>query len=558
MNIFPQLRFFLPFLCLLSCSGPNTNAQKHEYQQVGETQAVEAAKQIWVDSVYNSLNRKQRIGQLFMVAAYSGGKNYNETLIHNLIKNHHIGGLIFMQGTAENQAQQTNEYQAESKVPLLLGMDAEWGVGMRLTGVSNFPRQMMLGASRNYDLVYEMGKLIADQCKLLGVHFNFAPVVDVNNNPRNPVINFRSFGENKEWVSKLGLAYMRGMQDNGVLACAKHFPGHGDVSTDSHLDMPVIKKSKTEMEGLELYPFQQLIDSGIASVMVAHLAVPNLDPTPKLPTTLSSKVITDLLKNKMHFKGLIFTDALNMNGVAKYYSVGDVDLKAFEAGNDVLLFSQNVPVAIQKIEQAMNSGKITEERLEHSVKKILAAKYTVGLNKKSKLATTGLTSKLNADINSFTQKAAKASITLAKDGNNIIEKLKNKQPKIAYLNVNGNGTSFYNQLKKEIPGLVSITTSTVFSNYDLVILGVENISMYPGSSALYGINSNSKTQLANAAKANNTMIVLFGNAYAAKNFCNANSYIVAYEDNAYTRAAAVDMLMGRLKTTSKLPVSVCN
>ncbi|MBX9449581.1 MAG: hypothetical protein KL787_07670 [Taibaiella sp.] len=397
-------KWLLPFTTLFSCDAPDSKAQARllEAQQQKELQEQ---KNKWVDSVYQSLNQDQRIGQLFMVAAYSGGEKYNEPAITKLIQEHQIGGLIFMQGTAEAQARQTNKYQGISHIPLLIGMDAEWGLGMRLKGVRNFPRQMMLGAARDEALVYEMGALIAEQCQRLGVHINFAPDIDINNNPKNPVINFRSFGEDKSWVARLGLAYMKGMQDHQVLACAKHFPGHGDVDIDSHLDLPVINKTKAELDSLELYPFKVLADSGVASVMVAHLSVTQLEPVPNLPTTLSYQVVTKLLQEELKYQGLIITDALNMEGVTKYYEPGEVDFKAFRAGNDILLFSEDVPLAVGKIRKEIQSGNLTEARLAYSVKKILGAKFDVGLHKPVPiLDTAGLTGKLNAGIPAFKEK----------------------------------------------------------------------------------------------------------------------------------------------------------
>ena len=305
----------------------------------------------WVDSIYNSLTLEQKIGQLYMIAAYSGGEKYNQSDIEQLILNYNIGGLIFMQGNATAQGQQTNKFQLMSKVPLLLAMDAEWGLGMRLTGIRDMPRQLMMGAMRDSTLVYKMASAVANQCRRLGVHIDFAPVIDINNNPENPVINFRSFGENKFKVANYAIQYMRGLQDNGIMACAKHFPGHGDTDMDSHKDMPEINKSYAELENLELYPFQRLIANGIQSIMVAHLHIPAIDNQKNIPSTLSSKTITNLLKGKMQYNGLIFTDALNMQGVAKYYAPGDIDLKAFEAGNDVLLFSQDVNAGMNKIKK---------------------------------------------------------------------------------------------------------------------------------------------------------------------------------------------------------------
>ena len=328
----------------------------------------EPLQKLWVDSVYNQLTESERIGQLFMVAAYSGGKNFNQEGIEKLIKAHQIGGLIFMQGGPARQANLTNRYQQMAQVPLLLSMDAEWGLGMRLDSVLNFPRQMMLGASDDTALAYALGMAVAYQCKRLGVHVNFAPVVDVNNNAANPVINTRSFGENKKRVVRMAIAYMRGMQDYGVMACAKHFPGHGDTDVDSHKDLPVVNKTLAQLDTLELYPFKKLVDAGIQSMMIAHLSIPALEKEPHVPTTLSRNTVTNLLKNKMGFKGLIFTDALNMQGVAKYFAPGETDVRAFIAGNDVLLFSQDVPTAIAKIKAAIAAGKVSVKDLERSVK----------------------------------------------------------------------------------------------------------------------------------------------------------------------------------------------
>ena len=347
-------------------AGPKGKSKLAEYT---------AAKNHWVDSVYDKLTESERIGQLFMVAAYSGGKNYNEDLVTKLLADHQVGGLIFMQGGPIRQANLTNKYQHLAQLPLLLSMDAEWGVGMRLDSIKNFPREMMLGATHDTDLVFKVGGAVAQQCKRLGVNIDFAPDVDVNNNAANPVINSRSFGEDKVWVSKLGIAFMHGLQRNGIMACAKHFPGHGNTSVDSHKDLPLVPRTIDQLDSTELYPFKQMIAANVRSVMVAHLEVPALDTAAHVPTTLSKNAVTGLLKNKLGFSGLVFTDALNMQGVTKYFPAGDADLRAFEAGNDVLLFSQDVPAALTKIKNAIDSGIIPKTMLDTSVKKILAAKY---------------------------------------------------------------------------------------------------------------------------------------------------------------------------------------
>ncbi len=300
--------------------------------------------------------------------------------IKKLIEENKIGGLIFSKGGPVRQAKLNNEFQAMSKVPLLIGMDAEWGLGMRLDSTYSFPWNMTLGAINDIGLVERTGQYIGEHCKRLGVHINFAPVVDINTNPNNPIIGNRSFGEDKINVTLKALAFMKGMQKAGVLANAKHFPGHGDTETDSHKTLPTIGFSAQRIDSVELFPYKQLIKNNLESVMVAHLNVPSLENRPGYPSSISRYIVSGILKQKLGFKGLIFTDALNMKGASNFRSPGDIDAAAFWAGNDVLLISEDVPMAIAKIEEGYYSKYITEERLAHSVKKILAAKYKVGLN----------------------------------------------------------------------------------------------------------------------------------------------------------------------------------
>lgn len=534
---------------------------------------AQSPKQKWVDSVYNKLPEKERIGQLFMVAAYSGGEKYNQGQIQNLIDNKLIGGLIFMQGTPEAQAQQTNQYQAKANVPLLIGMDAEWGLGMRLTGVRNFPRQMMIGATRSPALMEQMAMAIAYQCKRMGVHVNFAPVVDVNNNPDNPVINFRSFGEDKELVVTLGKAYTKGLQDNGIMACVKHFPGHGDVDVDSHYDLPVIKKSKAQLQAMELYPFQRLFDYGAKSVMIAHLSIPALDPRKNVPTTLSKNVVTDLLQTQMRFNGLIFTDALNMQGLTKYFPEGDADLEAFLAGNDVLLFSQDVPKAISKIQEAIKKGKITPARLEKSVKKILAAKFDAELNQFKSIASANATNDLNQFTDAIFDNIAKSGVTLVSDKNNVLNKI-NLRPnaKYTYVHIGKSDAAtatndFPNMLKADMPNLFTQyfgkgqSASRIqgimqsLNQYDAVIVGIHDLNLYPKDN--YGLDQMQLALLSQLSNSNKSIFIDFGNAYAMKPICGAASVLVSYEENMSTYKATKDVLLSRLTPKGVLPVSPC-
>ncbi len=527
-----------------------------------------AARRAWVDSVYDKLTEQERIGQLFMVAAYSGGKNYNEEAITNMIANHQIGGLIFMQGGPGRQANLTNKYQRMAQVPLLISMDAEWGLGMRLDSIRNFPRQMMLGATRDTALVYRMGLAIGRQCKRLGVHIDFAPDVDVNNNPGNPVINSRSFGEHKGWVSKLARAYMRGLQKMGVIACAKHFPGHGDTDVDSHNDLPKIGKSYQQLDSLELFPFKQLIASGVKSVMVGHLEVPAFDTTKHLPSSLSKNIITDLLKDKLGYNGLIVTDGLAMQGVVKYFPAGEADYRAFLAGSDILLFSQDVPNATLKIKTALDSGIIDRVVLERSVKKILAAKYDVGLHEPwVDISTEHIAEDINEAVDSIKLQTAKEAITLVADENQILPKL-NDNARIAYVGFNAaKPTTLFNQLKDKFvtmdaywlaKGTALDSAQKVIDKleqYDAVIVGMHSVSFYTANN--YGLSSDFINILQQASCRTNTMMVVMGNAYAMQYICGARSMMVTYEDDSLTEVVAADILLRKQKAKGVLPVTAC-
>lgn len=531
------------------------------YVQAQPNHKAPAAQKAWVDSVYNKLNPDERIGQLFMVAAYSGGKNYNQEGIEKLLRVHQIGGLIFMQGGPGRQAVLTNRYQNMAQVPLLISMDAEWGLGMRLDSVLNFPRQMMLGATNDTALAYALGMAVAYQCKRLGVHVNFAPVVDVNNNPANPVINFRSFGEDKKRVVRMAIAYMKGMQDYGVMACAKHFPGHGDTDVDSHKDLPVVNKTLAQLDTLELYPFKKMIAVGVQSMMVAHLSIPALEKEPHVPTTLSKNTVTGLLKEKMGFKGLIFTDALNMQGVAKYFAPGETDVRAFIAGNDVLLFSQDVPTAITKIKAAIKAGKVSSTALEVSVKKILNAKYAAGLNHFTPIETTNITEDINKYTSPLNTKIAEGAITLV---TNSPADVKVRNGNVLYIDMNdGLKSEAEQQLKAEVAKLTKISmpkdgsANTVMArledNYDAVIIGVHGLSMYPAGN--YGLSAEQLKFLSLASGKKNVVVLLLGNAYSLKYVYNAPNIIVGYEDNQWTQAAAIKTLTGGLMPHGRLPVT---
>lgn len=522
----------------------------------------------WVDNTYEKMSLDERVGQLFMIAAYSGTDKYNEKEIKKLIEDQYIGGLIFMQGTATKQAQLTNQYQKLSKTPLLLAMDAEWGLGMRLKGIKDLPKQMFLGATRNEELMTRYGKAVAAQCQRLGVHVNFAPVIDVNNNPQNPVINSRSFGEDKELVSNMGIAYMKALQENGVMACAKHFPGHGDTDVDSHKDLPQINKSKSELEKTEFYPFQQLIKNGIQSMMIAHLNIPSLEPQKNLPTTLSEKVVTDLLRGEMNYNGLIFTDALNMKGVTKFYEPGEVDYLAFKAGNDVLLFSENVQRGAERIKQALIEKEISESQLERSVKKILMAKYKAKLTEFTPIETENIDQDINSLTSAIRMQTAQKGITLLSDPHNVIDKIRKKSSnKIAYVFVgtsnNKNISSKISKLKlgnifyaQTATAAQIKSTKAKLAKYDAVVVGVHNMSRH--ASKKYGLDFGERKAIKEFAKNNNTLTVLFGNAYAVEQIDNDGGFMVCYNEHDETVETALSILNSQTSAYGKLPVGVTN
>ena len=337
-------------------------------------------QEAWVDYVFQSLSEEQRIAQLFLVAAYSNKDETHASAIEELIQRYNIGGLVFFQGTPTSQGVLTNRYQKITKTPLLIAMDAECGLGMRLEATISYPQQMTLGALRDDALLYDMGTEIARQLKRIGVHINFAPVMDINNNPNNPVIGNRSFGEFGNQVANKGIAYIKGLQNNGILAVAKHFPGHGDTNIDSHHALPTIAHDAHRLNTLELLPFKEAIAAGIQGIMVAHLHVPAYDNTPQLATTLSKKVVTSLLKKQLKFQGLVLTDALNMKSVSTYHQPGEVDLRALQAGNDILVFPEDVPKAITLIQQAVQNQELDAEVINKKVKRLLRLKYQMALH----------------------------------------------------------------------------------------------------------------------------------------------------------------------------------
>lgn len=528
--------------------------------------------QHWVDSVFQTLTPDQRIGQLFMIAAYS---NSDKAAIHEvkkLITTCGIGGLIFFQGGPVREAHLTNLYQELSAVPLLVSIDGEWGLAMRLDSTVQYPRQMTLGAIQDDSLIYFMGKEIAYECKRIGIQVNLAPVADVNNNPNNPVISNRSFGENKYNVARKAAMYMKGMQDAGVLANAKHFPGHGDTDSDSHKTLPVINQCALRMDTLELYPFRELISQGLGSIMVAHLYIPCYDTTKNTASTLSKKVVTDLLKDSLGFKGLIFTDALNMKGVAKYFEPGIVDLKALLAGNDVLLFSGDVPVAISEIKKAIGQGLITQEEIDGRCKKILAAKYWCGLNKRPSIKTKGLVTDLNnrqADL--INRKLADAAMTLLKNDQDLIPLKRLDTLSIVSVSLGYDEVpNFENMLSnyatvthlgidKDAKPAEADSLLKELDKYNTIILCINNTNNNPKKD--FGL-----TELVRhlcdticSMKGKHVIADVFANPYLLTLFHEpekAQAVVLSYEWSVYTQISSAQLIFGGIPSLGKIPVSV--
>ena len=520
-------------------------------------------QKIWVDSTYTALSLKEKIGQLYMIQVFSNQNQATKKSILNQIKTNYIGGVIYSNGGPIRQAQLNNELQAASKIPLLVGMDAEWGLSMRLDSTYAFPWNMTLGAVKDMSLIRQTGIQIGEHCKRIGVHFNFAPVVDINTNPNNPIIGNRSFGEDKNEVSKRAWAFMEGMQSAGVLANAKHFPGHGDTSSDSHKTLPTINFSAKRIDSVELYPYKKLISKNLSSVMVAHLNVPNLDSRSNYPSSLSYPIVTDLLKQKLGFKGLIFTDALSMKGASNFSSPGEIDLQAFSAGNDVMLMSNDVTQGIAALEKAVVSGLISEERLAHSVKKILKAKYKVGLHQFKPIETTNLVADLNRQKDDVLYgELMENAITLVQNKKNNLP-LKNLElHKIAYVKMgDADASPFINSLhkytkvdvvnSKNLDGLIAS-----LKNYNTVIVGFHKSNANPWKS--YQFTDKELVWLYEISRTNNVILTVFAKPYALddfKTFENFESILMAYQNSPIAQQKAAQIIFGGLSAKGVLPVS---
>lgn len=523
----------------------------------------------WVDSVYNRLSKKQRVAQLLFVRAHTNrGQAYADS-VADVIKDQQVGGLVFFQGGPGRQADLVNAYQKLPRVHLLVAMDGEWGLGMRLDSAISFPYQMTLGAIQDNKLIYKMGQEVAAQFKRIGVQMNFAPDMDVNNNPDNPVINYRSFGDNKYNVAEKGIAYMQGMQSGGLLTTAKHFPGHGDTNVDSHQDLPQLPFSRERLDSLEEYPFREAIKAGISGIMIAHMNIPALDTTARLPSTLSRPIITGLLKDSLGFKGLVVSDAMEMKGVTKFFPNGEADVRAFLAGNDILELSEDSKRAIKLIRKAIRKDEITKDEFVTKVKKVLAAKYWVGLNHYQPVNTTNLSADINnAPAKALVQQLGDAAVTLLK-GDSLIEKLDaGKRTAIISIGVNALtpyqqalGHYFTNSMSFYIPKDMAVADmNTMLQNlkgYDQIIISIHDTRLRPASKLDY--TSNVKLMIAQLASLPNTVISVFANPYTIAGLPGiekAGAILACYQKDDFMQIAATKVITKQIKAAGKLPVSV--
>ena len=522
-----------------------------------------ASETHWVDSVYNQMSFDEKVGQLFMVAAYSNKDTIHTNAVEKLVRDYKIGGLIFFQGGPMRQARLTNKYQSIAKLPLFIGIDAEWGLNMRIDSTFRYPFNMTLGAIKDLKLVEKVGVSMAKESKRMGVHFNFAPVLDINTNPKNPIIGYRSFGENKVNVTDHAIALMNGAQSQGIFSTGKHFPGHGDTATDSHSTLPLVTASLDHLEKVELYPYKKMFDEGLVSVMVAHLNVPSIEPREGYPTSISYNVVTNLLKNELGFEGLIFTDALNMKGASNFRKPGEIDLEAFLAGNDILLFAENVPLASENICMAYQDGLISDTRLAESVKKILHYKYKAGLNKYKPIEGINLYNDINPQSNQALQyQLYENAITVVKNANETLP-IKNLDQKVAYIKMGDDtNNTFVNTLKKytevtEVYDANMDTLLTKLNDYETVIIGYHKSDKNWWKSP--ELTENELQLVDRIASHKKVIIDCFAKPYSLSNlrsFDNIKALVVSYQNGDISQEVSAELIFGAIEAKGKLPVSI--
>ena len=539
---------------------------KRVIQHIAERHAEELKADKWVNEQFQAMTNDERLGQLFMYAAYPKNGSADELRVIKAIQDYKLGGLIFFQGAPTQIARLSNLYQSKSRIPLMVAMDAEWGIGMRVDSVGSYPRQLLLGAIQNDTLLYDMGREVASQCRRIGVHINFAPVTDVNNNPANPVIGNRSFGESRENVSAKAFQYMKGMQDHGVMACAKHFPGHGDTDVDSHHDLPVVNHSIERLDSIELYPFKKLIRQGIQSVMIAHLHIPAIDSTENLPITLSKKGIQQLLKDSLGYEGLVFTDAMSMKGLTKYWEAGRAAAQSLIAGTDVLLMPPDIPKAIKEIKLSIERNELSWAEIHQRCKKILRAKYNLNLHKYKEVSTANVVSDVNTYSSQTLHRNLVANaITLVQDTANYLPIDGVRSSKIATLSIgSGRQTAFQSELrlygiKKHYYTSTSISESnykrlmSLLQRQKTVIITLDRLGRLPGNA--FNLPARTRSFIHDLATQTRVVLVVFGSPYALRYFDNLPIIVCAYNNKSMTKRLTAQAIMGGISMKGRLPVS---
>lgn len=535
---------------------PKNKAEKKPFLQDSD------AENRWTDSIYTQMTLDEKLGQLFFVSAYSNRDSVHVNSIKKLVANYKVGGLIFFQGGPVRQAKLTNEYQAKAKIPLFIGLDAEWGLSMRLDSTYAYPWNMTLGAIQDLALIEKVGIQMGSECKRMGIHFNFAPVLDINTNPLNPIIGNRSFGESKTNVANRASALMKGIQSQGVLCTGKHFPGHGDTAVDSHKALPTVSFTKEHMDEVELYPYKQLFDEGLASVMVAHLNIPSLEPRENIPSSASYNVVTELLQKQLGFEGLIFTDGLGMKGASNFKGVGDLELAVLEAGNDIFLCPDDVPAALEKLKTFYAAGKITEERLAHSVKKILHYKFKAGLNKYKPIELKNLQKDLTSpDKDALQYTLFENAATVLKNEKDILP-IKDLEQKIAYVKLGEDvNNTFVTTLKKyttitEVSNTNVDSLNAALKKYDLVIVSYHKVNK---AWEKQDFSANELFFLNKIAENNKVILDIFAKPYTLlpiQNFDAIEGLVISYQNSNISQIVAAEILFGAKSAKGKLPVSI--
>ncbi|MGH2568760.1 MAG: glycoside hydrolase family 3 N-terminal domain-containing protein, partial [Bacteroidota bacterium] len=569
--------FFLFFL-FLSCSGERGTVQGEKDSTSSVPVSVDVVKEngSWVEETLAEMSLEEKVGQL-MFERGDGGylSSGSERWRHyeRLVTERKIGGFAFTVGDVYEYVLQINKLQELSQVPLLIAADFEFGTAMRVRRATMFPRAMLVGATRNPQNAYEMGRVIAKEARALGVHQNYAPVVDVNNNPLNPVINTRAFGEDPELVAAMSTAFTKGLQEGGVLATAKHFPGHGDTDIDSHLDMPILTFDRARLDSLELVGFRRAVEAGVLSVMTAHLSVPALDTTKGLPATLSYPITTDLLQHQLGFKGLIVTDAMGMQGVTKAFSTAEAAVRAVKAGADAVLLSPDVDVAIDAIAGAVRRGEIAEERIDHSARKLLAVKESLGLTEKKFVDPNAVASVVGSpEHRRLAKQIARDGITVVKNENSVLPLQKNNEKKIIGIAFGDTedptaGAAFRSLVRSRVQRFEDLRVDQRSNKieYDSVLaraatgdLLLVHLYVRTRSGQMTGFFQPQQVEfLNNLLKLNRpTVAVSFGNPYLLNAFPSVQAYLAGYSEADVVVEAAVEAIFGEVETKGRLPITI--